>query len=110
MGKPSKNKRGFGCPSFKVVAEALHGSPFTVAMLLDCWSTLFPKQSPSRMQIAMLLRGDAQDAVYLIEHHSTRSRKDEFGRNSIYGICDEWMANNTPTKKYSRKGMDVKSE
>ena len=66
MGKPSKNKRGFGCPSFKVVAEALHGSPFTVAMLLDCWSTLFPKQSPSKMQIAMLLRGDAQDAVYLI--------------------------------------------
>ncbi len=103
MGKPSRNKRGFGCPSFKVVAEALHGAPFTVAMLHDCWSCYFPKQAPSVGQISMLLRGNAQDAVYLIEHYKTRSRKDELGRNSIYGICDAWMSENTPTKKYSRQ-------
>jgi len=103
MGKPSRNKRGFGCPSFKVVAEALHGRPFTVAMLHDCWTCYYPKTAPSVMQIAMLMRGDAQKPVYLVEHYSSRSRKDDLGRNSIYAICDGWMAENMPSKKFSRQ-------
>ncbi len=94
MGKPSNSKRGFKCPSFRYVAHALAGEPFTVAMLRDCWTYLYPKQAPSRMQIAMLMRGDAMEGLYLVEHYSSRSRSDFLGRNSIYAVCDQWLAEN----------------
>lgn len=94
MGKPSGSKRGFNCPSFRYVAHALAGEPFTVNMMYDCWVWLYPKTAPQKSQITMLLRGDARDGIYLVEHYSTRSRKDALGRNSIYAVCDQYLADN----------------
>lgn len=104
MGKPSGSKRGFNCPSFKVIAEALHGEPFTAAMLHDCWVYFYPKSAPTITQISMLLRGDARDGVYLVEHYSSRSRKDYLGRNSIYAICDDWISKNPVNIHAKRSG------
>ena len=104
MGKPSNSKRGFNCPSFRYVAHALEGQSFTVAMLADCWTFLYPKTAPTRTQISMLLRGDAREGVYLVEHYSTRSRSDELGRNSIYAICDQWLADNPISRPFFHIG------
>ena len=106
MGKPSGSKRGFNCPSFKVVAAALQGEPFTVTELQDCWVYFYPKAAPTTTQLSMLLRGDARDGIYLVEHHSTRSRNeaDGLGRNSIYAICDDWVSKNPVNIHAKRSG------
>lgn len=98
MGKPSNSKRGFNTKAFVAVAHCLAGEPFNVQMMHDAWFELNHKQVPSRTQISMLLRGDQMRGVYLVQHHSDRNRTigriDGLGRNSIYAICDQWLAEN----------------
>ena len=94
MGKPSNTKRGFNTKPFVAVAHALRGEPFTVEMLHDCWWNLNPKTVPTKTQISMLLRGNSMRGVYLVESYKTRKRSDPLGRNSIYAICDQWLADN----------------